>query len=104
MTRETDIEQLAAAGAGAVVVDVREPGEYVGGHVPGALNIPLSQVPARLTEVPAGDPVYVVCATGNRSKAGADLFTRAGREAVSVAGGTAAWQRSGRPVTAGSAA
>jgi rhodanese-related sulfurtransferase len=104
MARETDIDTVAAAGDDALVVDVREPGEYAAGHVPGALNIPLSQVATRIDEIPSGDVVYVVCASGNRSKAGADLISRTGREAYSVAGGTAAWQRSGRPVTTGSRA
>lgn len=59
MTVETDLTDLATAhAAGAVVVDVREPDEYAGGHVPGAVNIPLSQVPARTGEVPTGTRVY----------------------------------------------
>lgn len=100
MKAETDVETLAAAHPGAVVVDVREPGEYVRGHVPGAVNIPLSQVGGRLGEVPQG-AVFVVCASGNRSKAATSLLRRAGRDAASVAGGTVGWQRSGRPLTTG---
>jgi rhodanese-related sulfurtransferase len=46
-------------------------------------------------------PVYVICASGNRSAAMTDVLVAAGYEAYSVAGGTAAWARSGRPVETG---
>ena len=46
-------------------------------------------------------PVYVVCASGNRSAAMTDLLRGSGYDAYSVAGGTAAWARSGRPVETG---
>ncbi len=85
----------------ATVVDVREPGEYVRGHVPGATLVPLAQLPARLAEVERSDRVYVVCASGNRSQVGADVLRAAGYDAVSVAGGTSGWQRGGHPVVAG---
>jgi rhodanese-related sulfurtransferase len=45
--------------------------------------------------------VYVVCASGNRSAAMTDLLRASGYDAYSVAGGTAAWTRSGRPVETG---
>jgi rhodanese-related sulfurtransferase len=102
MSREADVEALASAkDAGSPVVDVRDPQEYVAGHVPGALNIPLPELRGRLADVPRTGTVYVVCASGNRSKVGADLLSRAGVEALSVAGGTAAWRRSGRRVVTG---
>lgn len=105
MTRETDLADLAdlvrAHADGADVVDVREPGEYAGGHVPGAINIPLSQVPARLHEVKGDGRVYVLCASGNRSKAATDLLRAAGKDAVSVRGGTKGWIQAGHPVTSG---
>ncbi|MGJ7441763.1 rhodanese-like domain-containing protein [Aquipuribacter sp. MA13-6] len=102
MTVETDLTDLAAAHAdGATVVDVREPDEYAGGHVPGALNIPLSQVPARTGEVPTDRRVYVVCASGNRSKSATDTLRSVGVDAVSVRGGTRGWVQDGRTVTSG---
>ena len=100
--REVDLAAFATAHAsGAVVIDVREPGEYVSGHVPGARLMPLGRLPQHLGEVPRDRRVYVVCASGNRSKAAADLLARAGIDAVSVAGGTGGWQRAGKSVTLG---
>ena len=65
---EVDLEQFEAAhAAGAVVLDVRNPDEYAAGHVPGAVLIPLDQLAARQDEIPAADPLYVICAVGGRS-------------------------------------
>lgn len=87
---------------GAAVLDVREPHEYVEGHVPGAKLIPLGQLGQRLQEVPDGRPLYVICATGGRSQAAANaLLNQVGVEAVNVAGGTKGWIASGRDVVTG---
>lgn len=100
--REVTLETFAAAHAeGAFVVDVREPGEYVGGHVPGAVLVPMAQLPSRLDELPKGLPVYVICASGNRSLSMTSFLVRAGFDAYSVAGGTSGWARAGRPVVRG---
>lgn len=97
--RETNVDQLAAAlDQGAAVVDVREPGEFREGHVPGATNIPMGQLTARLGEIDRDRPVHVVCASGNRSSAMVDVLTANGFDAINVAGGTSAWIRSGRPI------
>ncbi len=77
------------------MVDVREPGEYVAGHVPGSALMPMGQLASRLGELDRAGPVYVVCASGNRSAAMTDLLRAAGYDAYSVAGGTSAWVRSG---------
>jgi rhodanese-related sulfurtransferase len=65
-TPEIAIDELAGAvEAGATIVDVREPSEYVTGHVPGAMLIPMGQLPGRVAELDRGSPVYVVCAHGS---------------------------------------
>ncbi len=103
-THEIDIDQLdKAVRGGAVIVDVREPGEYVAGHVPGAVLIPMGQLPGRMAELDRGAPVYVVCASGNRSATMTGFLRGAGFDAYSVAGGTTGWARSGRPVVGGHA-
>ena len=100
--REIDTETLAEQiAAGATVVDVRERAEFTQARVPGAVNIPMGQLPARAAELDRTDPVYLICATGNRSGAMAEFLTRSGYDAVNVAGGTAAWARAGRPIERG---
>ena len=102
MVPEIDPQAFVEAhAADPLVVDVREPAEYVAGHVPGARLVPMSQVHASLGQFPTGEPVYVICASGNRSLTAADWLRSAGVEAISVAGGTGAWARSGRPVVRG---
>ncbi len=101
-TPEIDVEQLAATLRDeAALIDVREASEYVAGHVPGAVLMPMGRLTARLGELDRTRPVYVVCASGNRSAAMTDLLVAGGYEAYSVAGGTTAWARSGRPLETG---
>lgn len=100
--REVDLDTFAAAyQQGATVIDVREPMEYVMGHVPGAILIPMGQLPSRLEELPKGEPIYVICASGNRSLSMASFLNQSGFEAWSVAGGTGQWSRLGRPIVQG---
>ncbi|MFD2081637.1 Rhodanese-related sulfurtransferase [Actinopolymorpha cephalotaxi] len=101
-TPEVDLDQLAAAlGSGAALIDVREMNEYVAGHVPGAVLIPMGQLPTRLGELTKHAPIYVICASGNRSAAMTDFLNRTGFDAYSVAGGTKGWAHSRRPVDTG---
>lgn len=100
--QETTITELIRAHAeGALVVDVRETDEYVEGHVPGAIHIPLAMLPNRIDEVPAADPVFVICRSGHRSQVGAEVLAAQGRTAVSVAGGTMGWVQAGQPIVTG---
>lgn len=60
-TPKIDVDQLAeAVRLGASIVDVREPQEYVAGHVPGAVLIPMGQLPSRVAELDRDEPVHVV--------------------------------------------
>jgi rhodanese-related sulfurtransferase len=50
------------------VIDVRTPGEFMGGHVSGSINIPLQEIPERVEEIKAlPQPLVLCCASGNRS-------------------------------------
>jgi phage shock protein E len=51
----------------ATVVDVRTPGEFMGGHVAGSINIPLQEIPDRLEEIKNMKNIILCCASGNRS-------------------------------------
>lgn len=102
MVREVDVRAFAAAHRdGAVVVDVREPHEYASGHVPGATMIPMDFVHQQMRDLPRNEPVYVICASGNRSLTAASWMNSAGISAVSVSGGTSAWQSAGGPLVTG---
>jgi rhodanese-related sulfurtransferase len=102
MARLVDIHTLHARHAdGAFVLDVREPAEYVTGHVPGAVLAPMSRITSALGPVPRDQVVHVICQSGNRSRSMADLLTSLGYDAVSVEGGTSAWVAAGWPVVRG---
>jgi uncharacterized membrane protein YdjX (TVP38/TMEM64 family) len=101
------IEADALAGrlerGGAAVIDVRGPDEFAGplGHLADALNLPLGELPARLTEIKAfkDKPVIVVCRTDKRSANAATVLRDAGFRNVRVLrGGMEQWNRDGRPV------
>jgi rhodanese-related sulfurtransferase len=99
---EVDLEQFEAAhAAGATVLDVRNPDEYVAGHVAGAVLIPLGELAARQDEIPEGDPLYVICAVGGRSLTATKALVEAGYEAVSVVGGTNGWVERGGAIVTG---
>ena len=81
------------------LVDVRTTGEFMNGHVPGAINIPLHEMVARTEEIPTDKPVVVICATGNRSRTGANHLVKSGYENVyNLAGGTMTWMMNGLPL------
>ncbi len=95
-------EAAAKKDTGAFLLDVREPSEWADFHVPGATLIPLGQLPARLSEVPKGKDVVVMCRTGVRSAQGRDILLKAGYPRVtSLAGGLTAWRAQGLPTVAG---
>jgi rhodanese-related sulfurtransferase len=81
---------------GVVLIDVREPGEWVSGHAPGAVHIPLGEL--RVDAVPEADAVYLICRSGNRSGQATKALRSAGFDATNVAGGMIAWARAGLPV------
>lgn len=96
---EVDLDDFAAAHSqGAYVVDVREPDEWASGHVPGAVHVPMNDVPDRREEIPTDQPVFVICASGGRSRQVVDFLRAQGVTAVNVAGGTNAWAQRGWPL------
>jgi rhodanese-related sulfurtransferase len=70
--------------------------------VPGAILIPLDQVPDRLDELPTDRDVLVVCRTGARSLVASEFLLANGIRATNVAGGTLAWVSAGNDVVEGS--
>ena len=91
--RERDVNEAARMAAdGAFLVDVREPGEFAGGSVPGAVNIPLGQLAGRLSEIPRDATIACLCRSGNRSGQAQRLLLREGYDAVNLTGGMLAWR------------
>lgn len=74
------------------LLDVRQPGEYEKGHIPGATLIPLPELNRRLGELPREEPVIAYCAVGGRSGAAARLLMGQGfNEVYNLVGGMRAW-------------
>ena len=87
-----------AAQLGAVLIDVREPGEFAGGHVPGAISIPVGSVEGA-KELPASktEPLYVYCQSGMRSSKACGKLQKLGYQNVVNIGGISSY--SGQVVT-----
>lgn len=78
------------------LIDVREEWEFAQGHVPGAVNIPLSELGARLAELP--HEFDVICKVGGRSAQAAMALEPRGYDVTNVEGGTDAWIAAGYEV------
>lgn len=96
-TAEADPDRVDGAEAarlvndeGATLVDVRTPGEYAQGHVDGALNVPLQELPGGASAIDQGHPVVVYCRSGRRSAEAARILAREGYE-VHDLGPMSAW-------------
>jgi phage shock protein E len=85
-------EAKRLAAAGALLLDVRTPAEFAQGHLPGARNIPVAELPDRLAELddPARD-IVVYCRSGMRSARAAAVLRRAGHRAVHDLGAMTNW-------------
>lgn len=85
----------------AVMVDLREPGEFGGGHPPNARNIPQSQLDKRIGELEKfkNRPIILVCQTGGRSHAVTAQLKKSGlAEVMVLSGGVNAWQQANLPM------
>lgn len=92
--------QVGELPADAALLDVREDDEWAAGHAPTAQHVPMSELIARLDELPANGTLYVICRSGVRSADVAAYLNANGRDAVNVEGGMLAWQASGRELVA----
>jgi rhodanese-related sulfurtransferase len=93
--------RLGTEGA-PLILDVRSPGEYASGHVPGALNIPHGELAARLGEL-GGEPareMVVYCERGGRARAAEETLRRSGfRRVRHLEGDMQAWRQRRLPCT-----
>lgn len=101
MATPVTVEQLQPRLEQLTIIDVRSPGEYASGHIPGAHNIPLDQLDRALPALRAAaehGELVVVCASGNRSQSACEQLTAAGITALTLTGGTSAWTQGGHPL------
>jgi len=93
-----ELRHLLAEPNAPQVIDVRQPGEFMNGHVEGAVNISLRELQSRAGSLDASRPTAVICQGGYRSIAGASILQRAGfKQLWDVVGGTGAWTSAGFP-------
>jgi rhodanese-related sulfurtransferase len=91
-----------ADGSSALLVDVRERNELVALRPIGAFLLPMSELPARVDELPADRPLMFICRSGVRSGRVAEALARQGYEDVAnVTGGMLAWHAAGLPERSG---
>lgn len=90
-----EVEQLPED---VYLLDVREDDEWECGHAPDAVHVPMSELLARIAEVPADRDVYVICKVGGRSVQVVQYLNQQGMTTVNVAGGMIAWAAAGRPL------
>ena len=96
-----DLEQISAAEAislsagDSVLVDVREPDEWADGHAPQAVNLPMSQLAERMSELPIERTLLIICQTGQRSQSVSARLDRAGYTVINVVGGMDEWVSAG---------
>ncbi|MDR0458508.1 MAG: rhodanese-like domain-containing protein [Burkholderiaceae bacterium] len=84
----------------AVVIDVREPGEFAAGHVGGARNVPLAQLQDKLPGAVKNKtvPLLLTCATGARAQRAVAVAKKLGYDkAQAIAGGLKAWKEANLP-------
>jgi len=77
-------EARAKVDAGGLLLDVRSPGEFSAGALPGARNIPVQSLGSRLGELPKGKPIVVYCASGMRSASALGLLKKNGFDAYDL--------------------
>jgi rhodanese-related sulfurtransferase/glyoxylase-like metal-dependent hydrolase (beta-lactamase superfamily II) len=96
----SELNTMLSNGNGLIILDVREPWEYMQGHVPGSRLVPLGQLAMRAEEFDPSKPVAVICQSGNRSQsAAAVLGQKKFTKIYNVLGGMTDWQNAGLPVS-----
>ena len=97
-----DLVRDGGEGTGALVIDVREPNEYVQARVEGAILMPLGQIPNHHAELPRDRKLMLMCRTGVRSENATKwLLARGYDNVLNVGGGIVAWHRAGLPIKSG---
>ncbi|PSL42058.1 rhodanese-related sulfurtransferase [Planomicrobium soli] len=86
-----DLQKLVESGADLNLIDVREAEEVAYGMVPGAVHIPLGQLPEQISELDEAKEYHVICKAGGRSAMACDYLASNGYQTVNVEGGMMDW-------------
>ncbi|MCM3624814.1 rhodanese-like domain-containing protein [Brevibacillus borstelensis] len=87
-----ELKTLITNNSKKLLVDVREPSEYRNGYIPGAINIPLSQLKGRIKDIPTDKDIFLYCQSGMRSKQASRILSKKGFPNVTnLQGGILAW-------------
>lgn len=92
------VSQFSEAGANHLLLDVRTPEEYAGGHIANSLNISVQTLESRLSEIPRDQPVVIYCRSGNRSAQAAQILAANGYTQIYDMGGINTWTAQGYPI------
>jgi rhodanese-related sulfurtransferase len=92
-----DAQTAQQRAAEVFFLDVREPNEWEAGHIEGAVNIPLMELPTRYEELATDKPIVAVCQIGQRSELAAGFLKENGFQAHNLEGGMKEWARLGLP-------
>lgn len=87
MGPQADLKAIKAQGA--TILDVRTTGEFAQGHIKGAINIPLDQLPNKLNKLPKDKPVIACCLSGGRSGSALSMLKANGFDAYNGGGWSA---------------
>jgi rhodanese-related sulfurtransferase len=89
-----EAKEMLDAGGDLAVVDVRTPDEYTGGHVTGAIHIPIDEVLSRMEELPKDKKLLFICAAGARSGLACEMAAAMGlstENLFNIEDGTPPW-------------
>jgi rhodanese-related sulfurtransferase len=86
-----EVNEQLTKGVALNILDVREPGEYASGHIPGAKLFPLGQIPGRFGELDRNLEYVVVCRSGGRSGLACEWLSSQGFKVKNMIGGMMSW-------------
>lgn len=86
-----ELEMKLTEGTSMNIIDVREDEEVASGKIPGAMHIPLGELPDRLSEISKDHSHYLICHAGGRSARACGFLEDAGYNVTNIAGGMVDW-------------
>jgi len=99
-----ELQKILATQPDAPVIDVRTPVEFSEVHVPPARSVPLDELKPASLQLDKGQPVYLLCRSGQRATKAAEKFAKEGfTQPIVIEGGTLAWIEANLPVMRGTA-